>query len=791
MRLRPRNPRVDRATGRRGAGRLNPTRRKGSISRAGISVAALVLMAATAAVLRPVYLRASQTQFWQVGAFDEFLHGTLHDVSLNQEGSLQLAPPSVALFDPEQSLALSLAAGRDGDFYVGTGHQGKVFRVDAQGHGKMLFQAPEPEILAIATGPNGDIYAASSPEGKIYRITSDGKSSVFFDPKQKYIWSLVFDGHGHLYAGTGDTGKIYEIGADGKGRVFFDSRQTHVICLLVDGKGDLVAGSDPNGLVFRISPEGKGFVIYKADFPEVHALALAADGDIYAAALGGNGSTPTSPLFIPPIQAQPQPTAVTTVTVTAAGGKASTEGEEGEQQTPTPEPAPPHPPAVSSQHISPSFNRTAAPSFTPPSIPQGRGALVRIAPDNSVDTLWTSDRESIFGLTLEGRNVLFSTDGSGRIFRLSPSADGPLLTLMTETREAQATRLLVEGSNVYVATSNVAKLFRLGSGAAPEGSYESPVKDTRFVSRWGNLSWRAQVPAGSSLELYTRSGNSEQPDATWSDWDGPYSNADGTQVTSLGARYVQWKAVFKGHDGASPQLDDVTLAYLNENLPPEIHALDVNSSGGSLPSGVPNISVGNGGNNFGSASQGEHKTAVTWQADDPNGDRLVYSLYLKASDERDWHLVKARLHDTNYTIDGAAMPDGEYLARLVASDEESNPPGQARRSELVSSPFWIVNTPPRIEVVSQEFRGGSAEVHFRASTEISPLRSAEVSVDGSPWKPVASDDGIIDSRSESFTVKVPELAPGEHEVLLRSTDIAGNTGIGRAVLRSGGESSGG
>ena len=756
--------------------------RKGSLRAAG-----LVLLGATVALLEPSGFQASETQFWQVGAFDEFLHGTLHDVSLNQEGSLQLAPPSVAYFDPEQSLALSLAAGRDGRFYVGTGHQGKVFRVDAQGQGKLLFQAPEPEILAIASGPDGDIYAASSPEGKIYRITPDGKSSVFFDPKQKYIWSLVFDARGHLYAGTGDAGKIYEIDSDGQGRMFFDSRQTHVICLIVDDQGNLVAGSDPNGLIFRISPAGKGFVIYKADFPEVHALALGPDGGIYAAALGGSGSTPTSPFFVPPIQAQPPPTSVTTVTVTASGGNASGGNEESEaQQSPSPQPGPPKPPTVT-EHLSPSFNRSAPESLRAPSTPQGRGALVRIAPDNSVDTLWSSDRESIFGLTLEGRNVLFSTDGSGRIFRLSPSADGPLLALMTETREAQATRLLVEGKDIYVATSNVAKLFRLGSSAAPEGSYQSPVKDTKFVSHWGNLSWRSQVPAGSSLELYTRAGNSEQPDATWSDWQGPYSNADGSAVTSPAARYIQWKAVFKGSSGATPRLDDVTLAYLNENLPPEIHGLDINSSGGSLPSGVPNISVGNSSNSFGAAPQGERKTTIAWQADDPNGDRLVYTLFLKSSDERDWHLLKAHLHETNYALGDSALPDGEYTARVVASDEESNPAGLARRTELVSSPFWIVNTPPRVEVVSEQVRAGKAEVHFRASTDISPLRSAEFSVDGAPWKPVAADDGIIDSRSENFTVNVPELPPGEHEVLLRSSDVAGNTGIGRAVLRSGGE----
>ena len=753
--------------------------------------AGLMLLLGGAGVFGPTIGWGTDTQFWQVGAFDEFLRGSLQGVSLSHEGSLQLAPPTEAVFDPEETLALSLAADHAGQLYIGTGHEGKLFRVDSKGQGKLLFQAKEPEILAVAAGPDGNIYAASSPEGKIYRIAPDGNSTVFFDPKVKYIWSLVFDGQGRLYAGTGDGGVIYQIEPSGMGKVFFESRQTHIICLALDKEGNLLAGSDPDGLIYRIDPQGKGFVLYKADFPEIHALALDSRGGIYAAALGGSGSTPSTPFYAPQTPVSTEATPVTTITVTASAGEPP--GESATQgQQPAPQPAPQH--QAGGQRTSPSFNRSLAAPFSAPSTPQGRGALIRIAPDNSTESLWRSDRESVFGLALEGGNVLFSTDGSGKIFRLSPSPDGPRLTLVTETRDSLATRLLVEGSNVYVATSNVAKLLRLGSGPVPEGTYESQVKDTKFVSRWGSLSWRAQVPAGCTLEFYTRSGNSERPDPTWSGWVGPYRDSDASPISSPAARYVQWKAVFRGKGSSSPTLDDVTVAYLNENLTPEIRSLDVSTGGnrtglgGVSPSGGSQGMVVSGGPGISAGSPSSDKkvpTTISWQADDPNGDRLTYALYLKAADERDWHVVKDRLHDTSYTLDASAVPEGEYVARLVASDEESNPPGLARRSELVSAPFWIDNTPPRVEVIEQGVQGAAGEVHFRATSNLSPLRAADVSLDGGEWRPAQADDGIIDSRSETFTVRLPDLSPGEHRLVLRVFDIAGNTGIGKAVLRPG------
>ncbi len=635
-----------------------------------------------------------------------------------------------------------------------------------------------PDIFALAFGPDGNLYAGSSPDGKVYKITPDGKSSVFYDPKAKYIWALEFDAQGKLYVATGDLGQIYRVDSNGKGELFYDSKQSHIMCLRFDHAGNLLAGSEPNGLIYRISPQGKAYVIYQASLPEVHDLAIDSQGRIFAATLGGAGSKGSQELLLAPPQTGAG-SGVTTITVTAAASSAT----RGKGQAPAP------------SAKTPSFNRFVPQSIaaTPLQLGTGRGALIEILPDSSVETVWSSNNESIFGLALRNDHVLFTTDSNGRVFDLTISPNSNKLSILTESHEALTTRLVVAGNDIYAATGNAATLVHVNGTPAHEGTYLSQVKDSKFISHWGTLAWRGEVPKGCGLNFFTRAGNSERPDSTWSDWSGPYSDPDGTAIASVPGRYVQWKAVLSGTGTASPTLDEANLSYLNQNLPPQIHSLNVSASsertGASASSQISNgISVSSvQGITYNiaspSASAGKAPIAIGWQADDPNGDQLVYALYLKSTDEQDWHLLKDKLTLPAYSIDPASLPDGKYVARLVASDEPSNPPALARKAELLSAPFWVDNTPPGVEVLNLTVTGDSAEVRFAAEDDTSPLRAAETSQDSDDWHDVNSDDGIVDSRRETFTVKLAHLIPGEHVLALRASDTSGNIGVGKAVIR--------
>jgi hypothetical protein len=110
-----------------------------------------------------------------------------------------------------------------------------------------------------------------------------------------------------------------------------------------------------------------------------------------------------------------------------------------------------------------------------------------------------------------------------------------------------------------------------------------------------------------------------------------------------------------------------------------------------------------------------------------------------------------------------------------------NPPAAARESELVSAPVVIDNTPPAVTVGPPRRAGNTVEIDVEAVDATSPLRRAEYSLDAGPWIPVEARDGVADSRKESFLVRIDSLPAGEHLVVVRVYDAAGNAGLAKVV----------
>src|SRR4030095_13182474 len=162
-------------------------------------------------------------------------------------------------------------------------------------------------------------------------------------------------------------------------------------CLAIDDAGNVVAGSDPDGYLYRISADGKPFVVYDSTMREIHDVQLDSKGSIYFVAINGSvgGSISESK------SSGSEVTSGDSVTVSLSlSGKI--------EKTP---------PAVEE-----------TPGFKPP-VSRGsrrdssghKSGIFRVAPDNSVETLWTSDSETIYGLLLlPDSNLLFSNCTKGR-----------------------------------------------------------------------------------------------------------------------------------------------------------------------------------------------------------------------------------------------------------------------------------------------------------------------------------------------------------------------------------------
>jgi hypothetical protein len=208
--------------------------------------------------------------FWEVRTYDEFQQGKLSNLSLTNDDRLILAPRFDLVFDTQQTLIATAIADSKGNVYLGTGHDGKIYKVDPAGNGGLIADLSELDVLALAVDSKDVLYAGASPNGKVYRIEPGGAPQVFFDPGTKYIWSMVFDRQGRLIVGTGDKGVVYRVTPDGKGLPFYDTDETHIMSLAVDREGNIIAGGDPKGYLYRISPQGKAFVLYDSGLHEVH-----------------------------------------------------------------------------------------------------------------------------------------------------------------------------------------------------------------------------------------------------------------------------------------------------------------------------------------------------------------------------------------------------------------------------------------------------------------------------------------------------------------------------------------
>jgi hypothetical protein len=317
--------------------------------------------------------------------------------------------------------------------------------------------------------------------------------------------------------------------------------------------------------------------------------------------------------------------------------------------------------------------------------------------------------------------------------------------------------------------------------------------------------------------MQTRTGNTETPDATWSEWqavarDGAARDAAEARVLSPQARFIRWRVLF-GREGANKAsgesalpsnpaafIEGVRLVYLPRNVRPEISAVNVLSPNVALQSLIPsgidatgdasNLSAGAGAPS--SPSPPPRRTiqrgalALQWQVEDRNGDSLEHAIYYRALDESAFRLLKDRVRDVFYTVDAQTIPDGRYLFRIVASDAPSNPRYRALTGERISEPVEIDNTPPLVRVLNYAAPSASGErrVRFQVEDATGSIRRADVSINGQAWETVFPEDGIADSRTEAYSIRVPPSAvAGETVVALRAFDRSGNTGAARVVVR--------
>lgn len=693
---------------------------------------------------------ANEPQIWTVNSRADIMRGEARSVSIDSNGNIKPAPRLTEVYKTEQPYIFSSVADAAGNIYLGTGAEGRVYRVTPAGTGSMLTDLGELNVSALAVGRDGDLFAATSPDGKVYRIAANGNSTVYFDPKEKYIWSLAVMADGSLAVGTGESGKIYRVrtaNADTAASLMFDTSETHIISLAADRAGNLYAGTDSSGLVLRFGPDGKPFGLLDSPLREIHELSIGSDGSVYVLALGESAS----------VTKAPEPTA----TPATASNTVSVDTVS----------APAAPAAQKSR-----YDLTGA-----------KSAVYRILPDRANDVLWSSTTVTGFSILADAGGVMLGTSDRGRIYNIKNDGNE---TLLLQTDANQISTMFRRGSDLFATSSNQGNLFKIGPETVADGIYESAVLDAKTTASWGNLWWSSN----GSVQIETRSGNSESPNETWSAWQVVRPEGSRGKANNPTARFFQWRATLRG---GTSWLREMNLAFSGRNIAPEITSLQV------LPPNVglianppmqidPNIDIsGQSPQAFGLVvapvmprrAYQRGARSFQWTAEDRNGDKLVYDVYFKGVGDADFKLLRENTEENFITIDGTSMADGRYLLRVVVKDQRSNTPAAALRGEVISEEFSIDNTLPVVTVVGNaQVSGDRAKITFNATDAASFINRAEYSINGGEWIAAVPEDGISDGPTERYVVDV-QVPTGETFVTLRVFDANGNIGSVRAAVR--------
>ena len=702
-----------------------------------------------AAVLFASAAFAVTPQFWRIRTAEEFLAGEIEGFAVTSRGQIKAAPALQKIATFTDPFVLSQAAAPNGDLFFGTGNDGKVYRLRG-GELKPIFTAPEPEVYAVVFR-NGALYAGTSPHGKIYRIDpNSGVSSVFFDPQQAYIWALEFSGS-DLLAATGVDGKLFRVAPSGEGKVLFDSPETHIRSLAVRRDGTLLAGGSSKGRIYSVAKDGSAHALYDSALNEISAIYVDPSGVGWA-----SGVSNTLPSTAPRPQQRPQQQQQQGQQQQSANAQQENRREE----------------AVNVE-VSFSFDEGTQTTTTQ----AGAGELYRIDTDDFVEIARKFEREMIYGISGGGdRSILLSTGPQGRVYEYR---DGEV-ALIAAVPEKQVVSIASAGGGTVITTTNSGAVYRIQNGLAQSGEFRSSAKDVERFSRFGHYRIDGTGVDDGAVAISFRTGNTRNPDETWSRWTAPSASREGS-VNAPPGRYVQWKLTMP-KPSAGVSVESVSVAYVNRNVAPAIENVAVQDPGVVfISSGYPaspQVVEATNPDEYGifssleparenNAQPGKRMfrkgyRTITWRARDDNGDALRYSVSFRRSGTERWLRLRENMDENQINFDTSQLPDGIYQVRLTATDAPDNPDAPLTDTRE-GIEFNVDNSLPSI---TSTVDGDT--VVIKVTDGASAVGKVEYAADAQQWVRMTPVDGIADSTMETF--RLPKSAVAGKFLVIRAVD---------------------
>ncbi len=381
------------------------------------------------------------------------------------------------------------------------------------------------------------------------------------------------------------------------------------------------------------------------------------------------------------------------------------------------------------------------------------GAVYLIGKEYRIDRLATLKNEHIMDARVDadGR-VYLATGPNGRVYMVRANGDERELWTVQELEYVNATAVLMQDGSprAFLAAGHEAVAFLRNEKQGRSGSFKTKPYSAGRPASWGALSWR-----GAGVKVYTRNGHSPKADSSWTKW---VERKNG--VALAGAAKAWSFAQIRIDMTGKAEFYGFSWRFAEKNQRPEIKSLTVGErelvkSGAQRP--------------------------ITWEASDPNGDKLEYRLAIKEESAAAWQEVSGSspITEAKFSLPVGQLPDGRYLLRLTASDAPANYEAPLISSRI--SPLFIINN-GRPEIRDMAFDPATGRLTARVVDKLSIISELAIAVDGGDWKSISSADGILDEKEEEVKLILPGIAKGSHNVALKAvTEAGGETVVQKKI----------
>ncbi len=674
---------------------------------------ALSVLCAAAVAALAVPSLAVGTRRFVLDKEADFKGGDLTGVAVDSAGRVRAGLSLGSVPVAEATSVWSALSLPDGSTLLGTGSEGKLLKVQG-GAVSVLAETKTLAVTSLAQGFGGAVLLGTLPGGKVMKWDRGKLSDLAALPGAEHVFGIAFDKKTNsLFAATGPQGKLFRIGADGSAQVYFDAEEPHLMSVAVDANGTVYAGASDKAKLYKVTGPGRASVLYDFGRTEVRGIAVANNGDVFAIA-----------------------------NELKAGGVLATRPAGGSDIAPA----------------GPLLNQSKT---------KGKGTLYRFGADGRPERLFDNDDEHFTSLALgdDGRPYV-GTGIEGHVY----SVDAELkVALVADVDERQVGALVMQGGSRLVASSDPAVMHPVRGVGGADAVWTSKTFDAGLRARFGRMSWESTGP----IEISTRTGNTKDPDETWSAWSKDVTAP--ALVDSPPGRFFQVRARFA--KDAKANLSAFEVAFVTDNLRATVSEV---SSGAKREASTDAIRSSGGP----ITKKPEPKLSLNWKVENPDKDELRFRLQYRLVGGNTWYdLTRSDevITKESYDWDTNNLPEGRYRVRVVATDELANPPDRVTRDEAESGVVLVDNSPPRIE----NLRAAGRRIQGQAVDGVGPIQRIDVALAGTDdWIPFFPADGIFDEQREEFDLDVTVLrATGPAIVAVRVFDDANNSVIQNVALK--------